>query len=83
MRRRLLGSSPAILEQAVLPLSLVSSLDSKKLAAGESMYQFLADRYGLQDDYSEQSLEVVPPTQVEREALELGPREQVSYTFEG
>lgn len=77
LRRRSLGAMPAILEQAVLPLSLIPALEERELAAGDSMYRFLANRYGLKDEYAEQSLEVDKPNAVEREALGLNPRDQV------
>jgi GntR family transcriptional regulator len=88
-RRRNLGTEAAILEQAILPLSLVPAMEEDKLAAGDSMYRFLADRYGLRDEYSEQSLEVDKPTAAEREALGLTARDQVvrirgvSFTADG
>jgi GntR family transcriptional regulator len=88
-RRRSLGRSPAILEQAVLPLSLVPTMDERYLAAGESLYRLLSERYGLRDEYSEQSLEVDKPSAIERDALKLAPRDQVvrirgvSFTAEG
>jgi GntR family transcriptional regulator len=77
IRRRSLGGAPAILEQAVLPLSIVPALDEKELAAGDSLYRLLAERYGLSDDYAEQSLEVDKPAANERDALGLGARDQV------
>jgi DNA-binding GntR family transcriptional regulator len=77
-RLRSIGRSAAILEQAVLPLSLVPALDEARLAAGESLYRFLEDRYGLRDEYAEQVLEVDHPTARERNALQLGPRDQVA-----
>ncbi|WP_181257217.1 GntR family transcriptional regulator [Pseudaminobacter soli (ex Li et al. 2025)] len=89
IRRRSLRTAPAILEQAVLPLSLVPAIDEKELEAGDSLYGLLADRYGLRDDYVEQSLEVDRPTTTEREALDLGSRDQVvrirgvSFTGDG
>lgn len=76
-RLRSLGSAPAILEQAVLPLSLVPTLDEADLAAGGSLYRFLQDRYGLRDDYVEQALEVDQPTVDERAALQLSGRSLV------
>lgn len=78
IRRRSLGGAPAILEQAVLPLSIVPALDEKELAAGDSLYRLLAERYGLKDDYAEQSIEVDKPATNERDALGLGPRDQVA-----
>lgn len=77
VRRRSLGSTPAILEQAILPLGLVPVLDQENLAAGSSMYRFLAERYGLNDEHTEQFFEVAKPTATEREMLNLGPRDQV------
>lgn len=77
IRRRSFETASAILEQAVLPLSLVPALDEKELAAGDSLYSLLAERYGLRDEYAEQSIEVDKPTASEREALDLGPRDQV------
>jgi GntR family transcriptional regulator len=89
VRRRSLRTTPAILEQAVLPLSLVPAINESDLQAGDSLYTLLAERYGLRDDYAEQSLEVDKPTAAEREALDLGPRDQVvrirgvSFTADG
>ena len=77
IRRRSFRTTPAILEQAVLPLSLVPAIDDKDLEAGDSLYALLAERYGLRDDYVEQSLEVDRPTPTEREILDLGSRDQV------
>jgi GntR family transcriptional regulator len=76
-RLRLIRGRPAILEQAVLPTSLVPHLDRRRLAAGDSLYRFLEDRYGLRDDSEEQYLEVVPPSEEERAHLELRPRDRV------
>lgn len=89
IRRRSFRTTPAILEQAVLPLSLVPAIDDKDLEAGNSLYALLAERYGLRDDYVEQSLEVDRPTPTEREILDLGSRDQVvrirgvSFTADG
>ena len=76
-RLRTIGTSPAILEQAVLPLALVPALDEADLAAGRSLYRFLEQRYGLRDDYVEQALEVDQPTPAERESLALLGRQLV------
>jgi len=89
IRCRSLSTTPAILEQAVLPLSLVPAIDDADLEAGDSLYALLAERYGLRDDYVEQSLEVDKPTLAEREGLELNSRDQVvrirgvSFTTDG
>lgn len=77
VRLRRVGRDPAILEQAILPLSLVPSLGEAQLAAGGSLYRFLAERYDLADERTEQVFEVVRPTAIERERLGLQPREQV------
>lgn len=76
-RLRTIGTAPAILEQAVLPLHLVPALDEAALASGGSLYRFLQERYGLRDDYVEQALEVDQPTMAEREALQLTGRNLV------
>ncbi len=76
-RLRGIDGSASILEQAVLPLSRVPALDEAALAAGDSLYRYLADRYGLRDDYVEQSLVVDHPTRGESDALRLTGRGQV------
>ncbi len=76
-RLRLIRGRPAILEQAVLPTSLVPRLDRRRLATGGSLYRFLEDRYGLRDDSEEQYLEVVAPSEAERRHLELRSRDRV------
>jgi len=76
-RRRLLGGTPVILERAVMPLSLIPSLDDRLLAAGGSLYDFVGEKYGLVDAYEEQYLEVTVPSPEEREGLRLPAREQV------
>jgi GntR family transcriptional regulator len=64
-------------------------MDERYLAAGESLYRLLSERYGLRDEYSEQSLEVDKPSAIERDALKLAPRDHVvrirgvSFTAEG
>lgn len=77
VRSRSIAGEPAILEQAVLPLGLVPAIDEKLLASGGSLYHFLQDRYGLSDEYVEQSLAVDAPSEREQSALGLGRREQV------
>lgn len=76
-RLRLVGTSPKVLEKAVLPLSLVPSLDGSDLAAGNSLYDFVRDRYGLTDDFVEQAIEVDQPNSWEREHLELSAKATV------
>lgn len=76
-RLRLIRGRAAILEQAVVPTSLVPRLDRRSLAAGGSLYRFLENQYGLRDDSEEQYLEVVPPSETERAHLELRPRDRI------
>ncbi len=76
-RLRRLGSTPKVLEKAVLPLSLVPSLDEKQLAAGGSLYEYLSERYGFVDDFVEQAIEVDQPTSWEREHLGISAKDNV------
>lgn len=76
-RLRRLGSTPKVLETAVLPLSLVPSLDEAHLAAGGSLYELLAERYGYTDDFVEQAIEVDQPTAWERQHLRLSAKDNV------
>jgi DNA-binding GntR family transcriptional regulator len=77
VRCRSLGSWPAILEKAILPLSCVPSLDKQCLEEGASLYRFLADAHGLHDEHSEQFFEVVKPRKAERDVLNITARENV------
>jgi DNA-binding GntR family transcriptional regulator len=77
VRLRLIGGRPTILERSVLPLSVVPELDKTALRAGGSLYAFLAQRYGLVDDYEEQYLDVSTPTTAERKHLALAGRDRV------
>lgn len=70
-RVRKVGDTPRVLERAVLPVSLVPTLDQQYLAAGGSLYEHLRDRYGHTDDLVEQTIEVVRPSAKERKYLEL------------
>ena len=76
-RRRLHDGDPVVHERAVLPLSVVPSLDENRLRGGGSLYRFLAERHGLVDGAEEQVLEVASPTAPEREALELSGRQRI------
>jgi DNA-binding GntR family transcriptional regulator len=76
-RVRLMGDAPKVLEKAVLPLSLVPSLDEGRLADGLSLYDHLSERYGLTDDFVEQVFEVDHPNSWEREHLRLSARDNV------
>jgi GntR family transcriptional regulator len=76
-RLRALNGVPKVLEKAVLPLSLVPSLDEKHLEAGGSLYGYLAERYQLTDDFVEQAIEVDQPNSWEREHLQLDSKDNI------
>lgn len=76
-RLRRLGTAPKVLEKAVVPLSIVPSLDERRIADGESLYGFLAERYGFTDDFVEQFFEVDQPNSWEREHLRLSTKDDV------
>ena len=78
MRRlRVIDGRPMIAEQAVIPVALAPGLDARTAEVADSLYRLLARRYGLDDDYEEQFLEVVAPSAEERRLLELGRGDQV------
>jgi len=89
VRRRLVESRPVITEIAVLPMALVPALDKDLLAAGGSLYAYLAETYDLVDEHEEQFLEVTVPTDLERQRLAVSARDLVvrirgvSYTADG
>ena len=89
LRLRSLASRPAIIEQAIMPLSLVPSLDQSRLAKGDSLYRFLAETHGLSDEHSEQFFEVAQSNKFERDSLDLSARDNVvrirgvSFTSDG
>jgi DNA-binding GntR family transcriptional regulator len=76
-RLRRVGSNPKVLEKAVIPLSVVKSLDERYLAEGGSLYDYLRDHYGLTDDFVEQAIEVDQPNSWEREHLKLDGKSSV------
>jgi GntR family transcriptional regulator len=76
-RRRLRDSRPLILETSVIPVRLAPDLDAHEAFLKGSLYQLLADRYGLVDAYEEQLLDVIAPTREERQILRLSTRSQV------
>jgi GntR family transcriptional regulator len=76
-RLRVIDGRPMIAEQAVVPVSLAPGLDARTAEVADSLYRLLARRYGLDDDYEEQFLEVVAPDTEERRLLELGRGDQV------
>lgn len=76
-RLRSIGAEPKVLERAVLPLSRINAIDEEYLRSGGSLYGYLRDRYGLSDDFVEQSLQVDHPNAWEREKLGLSSQSSV------
>jgi len=76
-RVRLRGEERTVAERAIIPLSLVPAIDEAQLSEGRSLYELLAERYGIVEAYSEQVFQVDRPSQWEREQLHLGPEEAV------
>ena len=70
-RQRSLGDKPLIVETAMIPVALAPDLD-RAYSAG-SLYETLATRYGLDDDYEEQVLDVIHATSDVRSLLRLQP----------
>jgi GntR family transcriptional regulator len=77
VRLRRVRNSPSILEQAILPLTLVPVLDHQELSQGGSLYRFLREHYALIDDRTEQYFEVVRPSLMEQQELHLRRNEQI------
>jgi GntR family transcriptional regulator, N-acetylglucosamine utilization regulator len=76
-RQRLVDGEPKILETAVIPVALAPGLDQHAEELSGSLYQLLADRYGLEDHAEEQYLEVSAGTDEERKHLHLPPKAQI------
>lgn len=74
-RQRLIADQPMIVETATIPVALAPDLD--RVYRSGSLYETLADRYGLDDDYEEQFLEVVHAEAGARTLLRLSPRDLV------
>jgi GntR family transcriptional regulator len=68
-RKHSVDNADGILERAVLPLRRVPAIDRALLAEGGSLYRFIEERYGLEDDYTEQALEVDTPSSWEAQHL--------------
>lgn len=71
VRLRRIGARARVLERTALPVRQVPELDGERLRAGDSLYGFLRDRYGLVASHEEQYLHVGTPTGDERRLLEL------------
>lgn len=76
-RQRLVDGEPKILETAVIPVALAPALDQYAQELSGSLYQLLADRYGLSDLAEEQYLEVAAASDEERKHLHLPSKAQV------
>ncbi|MGH2859576.1 MAG: GntR family transcriptional regulator [Solirubrobacteraceae bacterium] len=77
VRVRLLDGRPAIVETAIIPVSLAPDLDGQREQLTGSLYEALAERYGLRDDHEEQYLEVGAASADERRLLALAHGAQV------
>lgn len=70
-RLRHIGATAPILERAVIPVVRVPVLDEAYLRAGNSMYAYLEQEYGLTDATTDQAIQVDQPSQQERRILRL------------
>jgi DNA-binding GntR family transcriptional regulator len=77
VRVRLLDGRPAVVETAVIPAALAPGLDELRDRLTGSLYEALADCYGLHDDHEEQYLEVTAAGAEERRLLALATGAQV------
>ncbi|HEX5195565.1 MAG TPA: GntR family transcriptional regulator [Solirubrobacteraceae bacterium] len=77
VRVRLLDGRPAIVETAIIPVALAPGLDELSEGLSGSLYEALAERYGLRDDHEEQYLEVSAASADERRLLALASGAQV------
>ena len=76
-RQRLIDGRPAVVETSVIPIALAPELDQLVRQQRDSLYDLLGSEYGLVDEFEEQFLEVVMPTQQERKLLNIPSRTQV------
>jgi DNA-binding GntR family transcriptional regulator len=76
-RQRMIDGRPAVVETSIIPTSLVPELDRLVSREGGSLYDLLGREYGLEDEYEEQYLEVILPTQEERRLQNIPARTQV------
>ncbi|MHB1613015.1 MAG: GntR family transcriptional regulator [Actinomycetes bacterium] len=71
-RLRLIAGKPSIVETAIIPVALAPDLPDAYRDG--SLYETLSARYGLDDDYEEQFLDVIHPSPDVRGLLRLTPR---------
>jgi DNA-binding GntR family transcriptional regulator len=76
-RQRLVNGEPKIYETAVIPVTLAPGLDRYTAELNGSLYELLAERYGLEDQAEEQYLEVASAHDEERRLLRLPSKSQV------
>jgi DNA-binding GntR family transcriptional regulator len=76
-RQRLVNGEPKIYETAVIPVVLAPGLDRYTGELNGSLYELLAERYGLEDQAEEQYLEVASADDEERRLLRLPSKSQV------
>ena len=76
-RQRRIDGEPAVVETSIIPVALAPELDRLVSDLPGSLYDLLGREYGLEDEYEEQYLEVIMPTQEERRLLSIPPRTQV------
>jgi DNA-binding GntR family transcriptional regulator len=76
-RQRLVNGEPKVYETAVIPVALAAGLDRYTGELSGSLYELLAERYGLEDQAEEQYLEVAAADDDERRLLRLPSKSQV------
>jgi DNA-binding GntR family transcriptional regulator len=76
-RQRLVNGEPKVYETAVIPVALAPGLDRYRAELNGSLYELLAERYGLEDQAEEQYLEVAAADDDERRLLRLPSKAQV------
>jgi DNA-binding GntR family transcriptional regulator len=76
-RQRLVNGEPKVYETAVIPVALAPGLDRYTAELSGSLYELLAERYGLEDQAEEQYLEVAAADDDERRLLRLPSKSQV------
>jgi DNA-binding GntR family transcriptional regulator len=76
-RQRMVNGEPKVYETAVIPVALALGLDRYRAELNGSLYELLAERYGLEDQAEEQYLEVAAADDDERRLLRLPSKSQV------
>jgi DNA-binding GntR family transcriptional regulator len=76
-RQRMVNGEPKVYETAVIPVALAPGLDRYRAELNGSLYELLAERYGLEDQAEEQYLEVAAADDDERRLLRLPSKSQV------